>query len=292
MTILGIDIGGTNIKTALANESGEFLENFPVTYKTDKNIISLLKTILEKYSAYCDKIGISVAANVNKRGEIVNSTNLEIEKNFPLTEWAEKISQKPCRAINDGTASAVAILYRKEFTGFSNIVSLTMGTGIGGGIILNGKVLTTKTGIDSELGHITVIKDGKKCNCGNFGCLEAYCGEKAIVERFNKESHKKIPNTFELKKLLDNNNAIAEKTVKETGDYIGAALVTLTNILGIEAIAIGGGVAGLGETLTETISSYLRKNCFGSKLGIYPEVFVVENYQYLSLEGAVKLWHE
>ncbi len=292
MKILGIDIGGTSIKTVLTNEKGKFDEKSVESFKTSENILPVIRKILEKYTPYCEKIGISIAANVNSKGVIVNSTNLNIEKNFPLTEWAKKITRKPCKAVNDGTASAFAVLGRKEFKTFSNILSVTLGTGIGGGVIVNRKVLLSKTGIDTELGHITVVKDGKQCLCGNKGCVEAYCGEKSIVERFNKVSSQKISTALELKNLEEKGDKTAKKIIAETGEYLGAALVSVSNILGIEAIVLGGGVAGLGATLEKTISSYLRKNCFGSKLGIYPKVFIVKNNHYLSLEGAIKLWHE
>ncbi|BBB33207.1 glucokinase [Thermotomaculum hydrothermale] len=292
MKILALDIGGTNTKIALANKNGNFEKGYPVVEKTKPPIENFLSEIFEKYLNNAEKIGISIASNVNSKGVVVNSTNLEIPKNFPLKEFVERKTGKECRVINDGNASAIAVSNIDEFKQFKNIVSVTLGTGIGGGIILNGKVLTSKTGLDSEIGHITIVPNGKRCNCGNYGCVEAYCGERGIVERFNEKSEKEIENTLELKKLLEKNDRIARDIVIETGNYLGLALAIITNILGIEAFALGGGVCGLGGLLIETIKSYLRKNCFGSKIGIFPDVKVIKEYQYLSLKGAAELFNE
>ncbi len=292
MRILAIDIGGTNTKVGIFEKENGFASGYPIIQKTSLPLEKFLKNIFKTHLKGIDKIGISIAANVNSEGIVINATNLELPKNFPLQRFVEEKTGKKCRVINDGTASAYAVLGMKEFKEYSNIVSVTLGTGIGGGIILNRKVLMTKTGLDSEIGHITVVKNGRKCNCGNYGCIEAYCGEKGIVERFNQLSEKKIKSTVELKKHLDKEDETAKRVITETGEFLGQAFSIITNILGIELFVLGGGVCGLGETLIETIKSYLRKNCFGSKLGIYPKVEVLKDFKFLSLKGAAEIWNE
>ena len=292
MRILGIDIGGTNTKIGVFEKGKGFVSGYPVIQKTSLPLKNFLENIFKTHLKGIDKIGISIAANVNSDGVVINATNLKLPQNFPLKKFVEEKTDRECRVINDGTASAYAVLGMEEFKKCSNIVSVTLGTGIGGGIILNRKVLTTKTGLDSEIGHITVVRNGKKCNCGNYGCLEVYCGEKGIVERFNRLSESKIQSTVELKKLLDEGNDTAKKITVETGEFLGQAFSIITNILGIELFVLGGGVCGLGITLIETIKSYLRKNCFGSKLGIYPKVTVLEGFKFLSLRGAAEFCNE
>ena len=292
MRILAIDIGGTNTKIAIFNRDRNMESGFPVEVKTITPIENLLEEIFKKYRSQFDKTGISIAANVNNKGLVVNATNLSVEKNFDLKGFVEKISEKECRVVNDGNASAIAVKNMEEFKNFSNIVSATLGTGIGGGIIIDGKILQSKTGLEAEIGHIQIEKEGEKCNCGNYGCLEVYCGEKGIVRRFNKVSDKKISSTVELKNLADRGNKNAVKIIGETGIYLGRAFAMLTNALAIEVFVLGGGVCGLGNPLIETIQSYLRNNCFGSKLGIYPKVKVLKDYKYLSLKGAAELFYE
>ncbi len=292
MRILAIDIGGTNTKIGVFEKGKGFVSGYPVIQKTSLPLKNFLENIFKTHLKDINKIGISIAANVNSEGVVINATNLKLPQSFPLKKFVEEKTDKECKVINDGTASAYAVLGMEEFKEYSNIVSVTLGTGIGGGIILNRKVLTTKTGLDSEIGHITVVKNGEKCNCGNYGCLEVYCGEKGIVERFNRLFERKIQSTFELKKLLAEGNEIAKKITIETGEFLGQAFSIITNILGIELFVLGGGVCGIGTTLIETIKTYLRKNCFGSRLGIYPEIQVINDYKFLSLKGIPELFNE
>lgn len=292
MRILAIDIGGTNTKVGVFEKKIGFASGYPLIIKTSLPLEVFLENIFSAHLQGIDRIGISIAANVNREGVVINATNLELPPNFPLKGFVEEKTGKGCRVINDGTASAYAVLGMERFKGYSNIASITLGTGIGGGIIINRRVLMTKTGLDSEIGHITVVKNGKKCNCGNYGCLEAYCGERGIVERFNLIAPVSITSTLELKTLLDRGDEIAKRVVIETGEYLGQAFSIITNILGIELFVLGGGVCGLGEALIETIKNYLRKNCFGSKLGVYPEVAVLEGFEFLSLRGAAEFCNE
>ncbi len=292
MRILAIDIGGTNTKIGIFEKGKGFVDGYPITVKTKLPLEPFLKEILDNYSKESEKIGISIAANVNKEGVITNSTNLNLPKNFPLKRFVEEKTGLKCKTVNDGTASAFAVLQLEEFKGYSNIVTVTLGTGIGGGIVINKKVLTTKSGFDSEIGHITVIPNGKKCNCGNYGCLEAYCGEKGIVERYNKLSEKTVSSSFELKTLLEEKDEFAQKVVVETGELIGQAFAIITNLLSPEIFVLGGGICGLGDMLIETIKNYLRNKCFGSKFGVFPAVKVINDYQFLSLRGAAELFNE
>lgn len=292
MRILAIDIGGTNTKIGVFEKGKGFVSGYPVIQETSLPLKNFLENIFKTHLKGIDKIGISIAANVNSEGVVINATNLKLPQNFPLKKFVEEKTDRECKVINDGTASAYTVLGMEEFKEYSNIVSVTLGTGIGGGIILNRKVLTSKTGLDSEIGHITVVKNGEKCNCGNYGCVEAYCGEKGIVKRFNRLSEKKIKSTIELKNILDEGNETAKKITVETGEFLGQAFSIITNILGIELFVLGGGVCGLGITLIETIKSYLRKNCFGSRLGVYPEIQVINDYKFLSLKGIPELFNE
>ncbi len=292
MSILGIDIGGTNTKIAIGAENS-FYQGFPVILKTSLPLEPFLDSIFKKFlDKSVEKIGISIAANVNSEGVIVNATNLKIETPFPLKEFVERETGKICRVLNDGNASALAVANMKEFKRYSSIVAVTLGTGIGGGIVLNSRVLTTKSGLDSEIGHITVVPNGKKCACGSRGCVEVYCGEKGIVERYNERSKIKINSVRDLNKLLLKGDRKAKEVTIETGAMIGQALTVITNILGVEIFALGGGVCSLGEPLIETIKKHIRKNCFGSKFGVYPKVKVIDNGQFLPLKGAMRLFNE
>ncbi len=292
MSILGIDIGGTNTKIAIGDENS-FYQGSPVILKTILPLEPFLDSIFKKYlDASVEKIGISIAANVNSEGVIVNATNLKIETPMNLKSYVEEKTGRVCRVINDGNASAIAVANMEEFKNYSSIVAVTLGTGIGGGIVLNGKVLTSKSGLDSEIGHITVHPNGKKCKCGSRGCVEVYCGEKGIVERYNERSKIKINSVRDLNKLLLKGDSAAKEVTIETGEMIGQALTVITNILGVEIFTLGGGVCGLGTPLIETIQKHIRKNCFGSKLGVYPKIKVIDNAQFLPLKGAMRLFNE
>ena len=190
----GIDIGGTNIKGVLTDINGNILcyKKIP-TQKNAKDIENGICEIIKNFqhlnSASPDKtnkinaIGIGAAGSINKeKGLILTSANIQAWKKYPLVSIIEKRTGTKTFLENDATAAVLGELWQGHGKNYSNWVMLTLGTGIGGGVVINGKLYTGRSGSAMEVGHTTIDYKGKKCACGNTGCLERYASATATVE--------------------------------------------------------------------------------------------------------------
>lgn len=285
------DIGGTGIKYGIMTGKREFRAGFPFTDPTPGE--NLLETILTRLSTLVrdhvvTDVGVAIAANVNDDGIVTHSTNLAIEPGTPLAQILAQRLQLPVFLGNDGNVAALAVSVLPAAAGLDPIVAVTLGTGIGGGIINGGRLVRGRAGAGSELGHVLIEPKGPRCGCGNTGCLESFAGAGAVLGRYNERTDHPVSSVKALSSRMRAGEADAIDTVRDTGMFIGRALVTVSAIIAPQAIFLTGGVAGLGEILRQAVQDELDDHAFLRHMNQVPGVYLVAD-PYLVLKGAMEL---
>lgn len=268
--IAGIDIGGTKIALALATADCKILTKCSFPTQVEDGAHKILERTLDKLEALIEQedvvlivLGVGCAGPIDrKRGMILSPPNLPGWKEFPLTEIIGKKFKVPINFDNDANAAAVAEHRFGVGRGFNNFVYLTISTGIGGGVIIDGKLVHGFSGNAGEVGHIKVMPNGAQCGCGARGCLETVCSGTAIARR----AREKILSGVEslIANQAENIQQITAKIVAEAamqGDrlaieiwdetvfYLSLGLCNIIVTIEPEAIILGGGVATVGEQL-------------------------------------------
>lgn len=287
MRIIGVDIGGTSIKSAIMDENGKILQRFSfrVDYskKQDDIIAHLASEILKNLAlmkidaSKVYGIGIGCPGSVNSEtGYCDYSNNLHWE-NLPICDIVTQATKIPSHIANDANAACLGEALFGAGKVYKSLVLLTLGTGVGGGLFLDGRLYEGNGGKGAELGHSLLIKDGRPCTCGRRGCLEAYCSVTALVKDTIKAMQKDRSSAmwdyvkgnvrkvngltaFECAKAGD---ASAQKVVDQYIGFLGEGLLNFINIFRPEAIVLGGGLSGQREALTNPLKAYLEKNGYG-----------------------------
>jgi glucokinase len=294
MYIIGVDLGGTNIATGIVDEKGKILTkiSIPTLKERDfdfiiediaKSIHDVIKSIDVNINNV-SSIGIGIPGTINsKMGVIVYSNNISIH-NVPIVEKLKKHFDIPIYISNDANCAALGEAYAGGAYGCQNIVMITLGTGVGGGIIIDGKIYEGIDSAGAELGHNVVEINGEKCTCGRRGCIEAYASatalirdtKKAILENSNTKMFEMIGGdldkvsgrtAFEAAKLGDKS---AIEIVDKYLLYLGEFLVNISNTFRPEMILLGGGVANEGENLYGPLQEYLKKNSYAPECTYIP----------------------
>lgn len=280
---IGIDLGGTNIKVALLTKGFSIVSKVVLdtaSYKKPSKVIPAIKdsidNILKEKKASLkdvDSIGIGVAGVVDaSSGVIHNLVNIPGWKGINIKKLLGKVMHLPVYADNDANVMTLAEARKGAGRGKKNLICVTLGTGVGGGIILDGKLYRGSTSAAGEIGHIPINEIGPKCNCGGVACVETYVGNKYIV-RMLREALKNGKKTI-LKKLAgDNLSKITPRLLfeaarkkdkfaiefwNEIGVRIGIALSGVINLLNPDRVVIGGGVADAGEFILSPIRKTVK----------------------------------
>lgn len=267
---IGVDIGGTKILTALINSGGEVM--FSTKNATDPSrpinkiiddIVRAVEYVQEKVKQSASYIGVGFAGQVDANGVVHRAPNLGW-KDVDLKTLLEKKTDLPVHITNDVRAATWGEWKFGAGKGYEDIVVVFIGTGIGGGIVSDGKLLLGHTGTGGEIGHITLVEDGRKCRCPNYGCIEAYAGGWAIAERAqvalenfkgdslitsNGRSVQGIT-AADVTHAFRQGDLLAEKLVLETGRLLGSGLIGIVNSFNPKVLILGGGVI---ENLPELI---------------------------------------
>jgi len=297
MYYIGVDLGGTSIKIGLVDDKG----NIVLKGKTNTNpkrgykeVVADMAKLIKKISSdsqidfnEISGIGIGTPGTPDsKNGVILFSSNLYF-KNVPIRKELNKYIDMPIYLDNDANVAALA---ESEFGASKNVensILLTLGTGIGGGIIIDNKIYSGFNKAGSELGHMTIVHDGLQCACGNKGCFEKYASALALVQQ-TIEGAKSNSNSI-LNKLVDYdyskinaktvfegqrlNDETSNKVIKQYIDYLATGVVSLINILFPEYIIIGGGLGNEGENLLKPLREAVNKKVYHSR-GILPTKIV------------------
>lgn len=280
--IIGIDIGGTKIAAGITDKKGTLKSSVVIPTLAEKGLkssvhqvfSSIERVIKESGIKEKDILGIGICAPGPLdpiRGIVFNPPNLKGWKNVPLADMVKKAFRKPAKLENDANAAGIAEVLWGAAKGYKHVLYVTISTGIGTAIIIDGKIYHGKNGMAGEGGHVTINYDSgqDKCNCGNIGCIETLASGPSTVRRFLKEN---VPGKHFLKKpksaitMIDIDNAAkagdraAKKIILEQSRLIGVWLGNMISLLDPEIIVIGGGVSNIGEMffkeIRETIPKY------------------------------------
>ncbi len=274
--ILAADVGGTNIRTALLNSEGDILKSLKrptLAYKGKDAVINRLVQMLHDTlkdsnvsMVRVKGIGIGFPGPLDiKTGTVFNPPNLMGWQVVVLKDILEQELGKSVVLENDANAAALGEFWKGAGRGTNSLVCLTLGTGVGGGVVLEGKVWHGAKGIAGEIGHTTMVKNGRKCGCGNRGCLEAYCGSSGIITTLKElleRNHLKPKEVITLEKIDEwarQGDQIAQKAIRQTGITLGICIANVANLLNPEMIVLSGGITNLGERLFYPIHQEVKK---------------------------------
>lgn len=279
--VLAADIGGTNTRMAVVNENGDIhtLLKKSTHCKEGRDemisfIVSFARETIEKSRLPIEEIcgmGIGFPGPLNvETGTIFNPPNLNGWDSVPLRDILEKELRVPVAIENDANAAALGEWWKGVGSGTGSLFCITLGTGVGGGIILDGKVWHGVSSIAGEIGHTTVIRDGIQCACGNIGCLEAYACSGGILKRVNdalleeggKGGLEPLTNLKQVDQMIMQGNEIVLNVIRETGLILGIAIANIANLINPEMIVLFGGVTNLGEHLVEPLKEEVKRRAF------------------------------
>ena len=279
--IIGIDIGGTSIKGAILNRRAEIFFSKTVNTLSSRSAKHILKDVdllikeceRKVYESSIDVtwIGIILPGYPDRNGIVSFIPNILSLTNFPIKKYLCKNRKTPLIIGNDGNASAYGEYIFGQKKEFRNIIVLTLGTGMGSGVIIDGKILRGRDKVSGELSHITLNPDGPKCPCGKKGCLEAYFSAYAI-NRFAKEvvkkNHDSTLRNYKLEKIERSLIAMearkgdkASKYIYEyCGKWLGVGISVFINVFNPDKVILAGGISKAGDLFMEKITAEVKKN--------------------------------
>ena len=277
MVKIGIDVGGTGIKVGVVDESYRIIQENSIPTRTDISFDEQLKHIADcvlfsvREAGMTENdiasVGVGIPGIASARtGEIIKCTNMGW-KHVPFRNTFRKFLDKPVFIENDANVAALAESVAGISAGTSSSVFITIGTGIGSGIIINGQIWKGAHGIGGELGHVILDLGGVPCTCGNHGCLERYCSATALIRMarnaVREHPESKIlslaggdPSRIEAKTVFDASKAedsIAVDVYREYISYLAQSIASVINLLDPEVIVLGGGVSKAGDFLLEPL---------------------------------------
>lgn len=276
---IGIDIGGTNIRFALVDGSGNILhrsrtssrinEGLDVFCEVLLNGITEARRISTGHGSPLVGVGVGVPGLVGRWGMVRSSVNMRPLDGFHLPAYIEEQTGLPAVCGNDANLIALGEHAYGAARGLNSFIVITIGTGLGSGLVLNRRLWSGIGGFAAEFGHVTVEPEGASCPCGNRGCLERYVSADAIVrfvrELFEDETNNMIPapqSAEQVGKLARQGNILAQAGFEYSGRYLGIALASLTNTLNLQAAVICGGVSESLDLMLPAIQKELTERCF------------------------------
>lgn len=282
-TWIGVDIGGTNIKIAAVSDTGRVLARGVVETRALDGPARAFQRIHDaaRHLAGRDGIqgvGIGCAGLIDSaRGVLRESPNLPAWRNAPLARIARAHFSVPIVVENDATSAGFGESFVRGKQG-RDLVFITLGTGVGGGIVVDGRVVRGVAGYGGEIGHMTVDPDGPPCRCGSRGCLEAYAGAYGIVRLARELSRKHRattanrgrPSRVRLTSARDvidaarRGDPVGKETARIVGGHLGVAVATLLNLLNPSAVVIGGGVGGGFDVLEPHVKRSIARFAFAN----------------------------
>ena len=288
---IGIDLGGTNIAVGVVDEQHRIISKASCPTDAARPYVDVIADMIAAVeealfaanltASDCVSIGIGSPGSCDSdRGVVVRAYNLGWF-NVPICQLLQKHFGIPARLSNDANVAALAETVAGGAVGCKNMVLITLGTGVGGGIIIDGKIYAGMRSAGAEMGHSLLVLDGEPCTCGRKGCWEAYASVTALI-RQAKRAAKVHPESLlngvkdmmgiDIFRCADQGDAVAGQMVDRWCDYVAAGLTDIVNTLAPEKILVGGGISKQGERILAPMRRYIVTHCFGGQEGAIPEL--------------------
>ena len=290
MKYIGIDLGGTNIVTGLIDEDGTIIKslNRPTLRERDAelifdDIVEMCKELIDEFkldASTLKGIGIGVPGSVDKKsGRIVYANNLKTS-NFNVKEYLKDKLDYPVKLGNDADCAALGEVVAGSAKGYSDVIIFTLGTGVGGGITINGEIFSGYYPGGAEIGHIIIERNGRQCTCGNKGCLETYASATGLI-RSATEKALANPDSL-LYKMTEGNmekmnakipfdaaqagDAAAQEVIDTYIEYLAIGIANIINVFKPQVILLGGGVSKQEENLTVPLAAKVKTMAYGGEM--------------------------
>ena len=288
---IGIDLGGTNIAVGVVNENYEIVAHHSVPTGASRPAEEVIRDMGDAVEAVlvkagvsidqCESMGIGSPGNCDsERGVVARAYNLGWF-DVPVCTMLQERFGIPVRLSNDANCAALAETVAGAAVGCENMVLITLGTGVGGGIIIDGKIYAGMRSAGAELGHMLLVLDGEPCTCGRKGCWETYASATALIRQAKKAAadhpESLLAQAEEITGLAvfqaaDKGDAVAQAVIDQYCVYVAAGFTDLVNSLAPEMILLGGGISRQGERILAPMREYVMNNCFGQKDGAIPVI--------------------
>lgn len=278
---IGIDIGGTDTKIGLVDVHNKLLDSVCIPTKAERPADEVIRTVAETALSILDKngiameqcvgVGIGVPGTVDRKKGIVRYSNNIRWEDVPLVKEMSTYLPIPVEIANDADCAALGETIAGAGKECSDVVMITLGTGVGGGVVLDGEIYEGRGIGGSELGHMVIVENGEPCTCGRRGCLEAYASATALKREAKRASKKElIPS--EIFALAKQGDPAMKEVVETYIRRLGLGIVNIVNIFRPQLVLLGGGISGQGESLLVPLRRILREECFGGERGDVPEI--------------------
>ena len=310
---VGIDLGGTFIKGGIVDETGKIVlvDKTPTEKEKGKdgadgvakNIASLVQSLMQRQGlTNTDVVGIGMGAPgmIDSQTGVVIYWNNMGWKDFALGEKLQALTGLPVKIANDANVAAIGEVKFGAARNFSSAVMITLGTGVGGGIVVDGKLVEGNKGAGAELGHSVIVYGGEQCTCGRKGCLEAYASATALIRDTKRamQAHKDSKmweiggiENVDGKTAFDyrEQDVYAKEVVDSYIAHLACGLVNFANIFRPEAIILGGGVCAQGDNLVKPLQAIMDREIFAGKMGPQVPILIAELGNSAGLLGAAAL---
>jgi glucokinase len=276
--VIGVDLGGTNLRSALLSPDGDLLDKHTeATHASDgwkKVILRLIDNIKRQQDSAVRKglriaaVGVGAPGIIQSdTGIVVKSPNFPDWNNLPLKNELERAVGLPVTVENDANAAALGEQWRGAGHGIGSMILLTLGTGVGGGIVLNNQIWQGADGMAGELGHMTIIPDGRQCGCGNTGCLEMYASARGIVQSYRERKEQTSAAGGEITsedvyQAAGRGDSDAVVVMQSMGRMLGIGIANLINIFNPEMIVIGGRVKEAWPLFIDATRGEVKRRSF------------------------------
>ncbi|RJP29048.1 MAG: ROK family protein [Candidatus Omnitrophota bacterium] len=261
--IIAFDVGGTNLKSALLDSANNIIDSSSTSTSDFKSKDSLIHAIVNQASGIKSRnklnnqrilgVGVGLPGPVDfKNGVVYSLTNIPGWRDVPLKKLLRKKLGLDVFVDNDAKLMAMAEFHAGAAKGANTAVCITLGTGVGGGLIIDGRLHRGFNNAAGELGHMPLNEAGAKCNCGSYACLETYIGNKVIMGKAKNAFGRQV-SLEELSRMSKADNGIAKKIWRDSGRQLGIVLSGIVNLLNPDCIVIGGGVSNAGKVLFDEV---------------------------------------
>ena len=278
---MGLDDGGTFIKGVIIDENGQTVIEGDIPTVCGEGLAESIETLADRLVLGANKvfsslsgIGVGCPGMIDTQsGKVIFAGNLNL-KNYPLGEILHEKFGVPVKVCNDANVAALGEAKFGAGKNYSDSVFVTLGTGVGGGIVIGGKLFEGNKSAGAEIGHMVIERGGQKCTCGRHGCFEVYCSARALTEKTRREMEEDTSsdmwknytqNTADARTAFEHmdTDRTAKKVVDWYIDRLACGLINLANIFRPQVIMLGGGVSAQGSRLTAPLQKILNKELFG-----------------------------